>query len=92
MEIFYGYLIVLGVVSLINFCLYAADKSKAKRGEWRIPERVLLGFSFFFGAIGGYLGMLLCRHKTKHWYFHAINIIGLIWQIVAAVYLFVAFV
>lgn len=92
MEIFYGYLIVLGIVSLINFCLYAADKSKARRGEWRIPEKVLLGFSFFGGGIGGYIGMFVCHHKTKHWYFHVVNILGLLWQVALALYLFVAFV
>ena len=92
MEFFYGYLIVLAIVGLINFCLYAADKSKAKRGEWRIPEKVLLGFSFFGGGIGGYLAMFVCHHKTKHWYFHAVNILGLLWQLALAVYLFVALV
>ena len=71
-------LIALGVISFITFILYGADKSKAKRGAWRIPEKVLLGFSFFGGALGGGLGMLLFRHKTKHWYFTFVNVLGLI--------------
>lgn len=76
------------VMSLITLILYAADKSKAKRKAWRIPERVLLGFSFFGGAVGGLCGMNLCRHKTKHWYFWAVNIIGLIWQLALVVVAF----
>ena len=38
------------------------------------PEcEVLMGTSTaeLGGALGGVLGMVLCRHKTKHWYFKA---------------------
>ena len=75
------------VISLITFFLYGIDKFKAKRGLWRIPEKALLGFSFLGGALGGTLGMLLFRHKTRreHWYFRAVNAVGLIWQIGAIV-------
>ena len=45
------------------------DKSKAKRGKRRISEAALLTASFLMGGVGGLLGMLICRHKTKHWYF-----------------------
>ena len=58
----------------------------------RTPEALLLGLSLIGGGLGGFIGMLLFRHKTKHWYFHAVNIIGLIWQIALAAYLYVAFV
>ena len=44
------YGIALAAVSVIAFILYGADKSRARRGAWRIPEKVLLGFSFFGGA------------------------------------------
>ena len=71
-------------ISFITFILYGADKSKARRGAWRIPEKVLLGFSFFGGAVGGLFGMNLFRHKTKHWYFWAVNVLGLVVQIALA--------
>ena len=74
-------IIIFAAISLITFCLYGADKSKAKRGAWRIPEKTLLLFSFLGGAVGGSLAMSLFRHKTKHWYFVAVNAIGLIWQV-----------
>ena len=78
MLLIYG--ILLAVISAVAFILYGADKGRAKRGAWRIPEKVLLGFSFFGGAPGGVLGMLAFRHKTRHWYFWAINLLGIAWQ------------
>lgn len=74
------YGILLAVISAVAFILYGADKGRAKRGAWRIPEKVLLGFSFFGGAPGGILGMLAFRHKTRHWYFWVINLLGIAWQ------------
>ncbi len=81
----YIYLVAVAAVSLAAFVFYGADKSKAKRGAWRIPEKVLLGLSFFGGAVGGTAGMLVFRHKTRHWYFWAVNVLGLAWQAAAAV-------
>lgn len=81
------YPVALAAISLIAFILYGADKSKAKRGAWRIPEKVLLGFSLLGGAVGGLLGMLLFRHKTKHWYFWCVSFIGLAWQIGLLIFL-----
>jgi uncharacterized membrane protein YsdA (DUF1294 family) len=83
------YLLFLLVMSVIAAILYAADKKKAKRGQWRIKEATLLGFGFFGGAIGALIAMQLHRHKTKHWYFWAVNILGLIWQLAAAVLMIV---
>ncbi len=81
------YLIFLAVMSLIAVYAYTVDKVKAKKKAWRIPEKVLLSLSFFGGAAGGYLAMYTIRHKTKKWYFHVINWLGLIWQIILLVYL-----
>ena len=83
------YLALLALVSLVAFCAYAIDKFKAKRGLWRIPEAFLLGIGFCCGAVGALAGMQLLRHKTKHWYFWVVNIIGLLWQGALAVYLFI---
>ena len=71
------YLIYLMVMSLAALALYGGDKARAKQGRWRIPERALLGVGFFGGSVGALLGMKLFRHKTKHWYFGAVNIAGL---------------
>ncbi len=76
------------VISLIAFFSYAADKRKAKKKRFRTRETFLLGLGFFGGAVGALLGMNLFRHKTKHWYFWAVNLLGLAWQVVLIVLLF----
>jgi uncharacterized membrane protein YsdA (DUF1294 family) len=68
-------------MSILAFILYAVDKQKAKNGAWRIPEKVLLGFSFFGGALGGLLAMTIARHKTRKWYFWFVNWLGLFLQL-----------
>ena len=62
-------LIYLIVVNLIAFCMYAADKSKARNNKWRIPEKALFLIAIIGGSIGALAGMYIFRHKTKHWYF-----------------------
>lgn len=81
------YCVFIGVMSIITYCLYASDKKKARRGEWRVPEKTLLLFSFFGGAVGGLLAMYMVRHKTKHWYFPVINLLGIVWQVILMAYL-----
>ena len=85
------YLLFIALMSFVTFCLYAADKRKAKKGRWRTKESVLLGLGFFGGAPGALLGMKVFHHKTKHWYFWAINVAGLSWQVGALLYLFLNF-
>ena len=60
---------VLALLNLVSFCLMAYDKRCAKAGKWRVPEKTLIIATACFGGLGGMLGMVLCRHKTKHWYF-----------------------
>jgi len=57
------------VMSLISFFLMRYDKQCAIKGKWRVPEKVLFLVAALFGATGGTAGMLIFRHKTKHWYF-----------------------
>ena len=74
-----AYACYLVLLSLITFIAYGADKKKAKDHKYRTKEKTLLGLSFFGGAFGGYPAMLIFRHKTKgeHWYFTAINLLGI---------------
>ena len=81
--------IVLVVVGFITFIVYAVDKGKAKRDAWRISEKTLLTLSFFGGAAGGYFAMHMVRHKTRKWYFHFVNLLGLAWQLTLLAYLLV---
>ena len=56
-------------MNIIGIAVMGADKSKAKKGVWRIPEKTLFFVSMIGGSIGTWAGMYLFRHKTKHWYF-----------------------
>lgn len=84
-----AYASYLVLLSLITFIAYGADKKKAEKGKYRTKEKTLLLLSFLGGAFGGYHAMLIFRHKTKgeHWYFTAVNILGLIIHITLLVLL-----
>lgn len=60
------YLIYLLIINAAGFFLMLADKLKAKKNLWRIPERVLMGTAILGGSLGVFLGMRICRHKTQH--------------------------
>ena len=74
-----AYAVYLVLLSIIAFLAYHSDKKKAKEGEYRIKESVLLSLSLLGGAFGGYPAMLIFRHKTKgeHWYFTFVNLLGI---------------
>ncbi len=48
--------------SAICFVVYAADKSAARAGRWRVSERALLGL----GLIGGWPGALVAQQVVRH--------------------------
>ncbi len=52
--------------SAIAFAVCGWDKRCARKGRWRVPERVLWGLSAVGGAAGMLLGMGTFRHKTRH--------------------------
>ena len=56
----------LVLVNAWSFLLMLADKLKAKKGAWRIPEATLIGAALLGGSIGAITGMYLFRHKTRH--------------------------
>ena len=81
-------LIVAGILVLLNlvsFGLMAYDKHCAKTGKWRVSEKTLFLATACFGGLGGVLGMTLCRHKTKHWYFRIFFPVFLVIQVVLLV-------
>lgn len=59
----------LAAVNLVTFTVYGVDKAKARRGAWRVPEKTLFLLPLLGGSVGALMGMLVFRHKTKHWYF-----------------------
>ncbi len=83
------YIIFIVLMSFFAFVLYGIDKSKAKKKEYRISEKALLSIGFFGGSIGALIAMQVFRHKTKHYYFYIINVLGLIAQILLLIFLFI---
>lgn len=63
MKLFVIYLLLVNALGLI---LMLADKHKARKNLWRIPEATLMTVAAIGGSIGCLLGMNAFRHKTKH--------------------------
>ena len=61
-EVIFGYLLI---INILTFLLYGADKYKARRGEWRIKEAVLLGLAAIGGSPAAWIAMYMFHHKTK---------------------------
>ena len=67
------------VTSLSCFVAYAIDKSAARKGGWRTPERTLLLLGLVGGWPGGLLAQQWLRHKSAKRSFQA-----MFWATVAA--------
>ena len=80
-------LLYLLIVNAVAFLLMLADKQKAKKKLWRIPESTLLLSAAIGGSIGSLAGMYTFRHKTKHLKFTLGVPVILLLQIAAVIYL-----
>jgi uncharacterized membrane protein YsdA (DUF1294 family)/cold shock CspA family protein len=58
-------LILYSVMSLITFALYADDKSRAKQGQRRVPEKTLHLCEFAGGWVAGFVAQQTLRHKSS---------------------------
>ena len=56
--------IYLLVTNVVAFALFGVDKSRARRGARRIPERTLILWAALSGTVGAWLGMRVFHHKT----------------------------
>ena len=63
MRLLFLYLLIMNATGFISML---ADKHKAKKKLWRIPEATLLAIAALGGSIGSLVGMYAFRHKTKH--------------------------
>ncbi|WP_440972599.1 DUF1294 domain-containing protein [Pseudomonas koreensis] len=67
-----------GVVSVLTFFMYWADKRKARVDAWRTPENILHALELAGGWPGALLAQQVFRHKTRKVSFQI-----LFWAIVA---------
>lgn len=58
-------LLYLLIINALGLLIMLADKEKAKKHLWRIPESTLLTVAALGGSIGCYAGMRLFHHKTR---------------------------
>lgn len=86
MKYFFIYLILINALGLL---IMLADKRKAIKKAWRIPEATLMTVAAIGGSIGILAGMQLFRHKTKHPKFTIGVPLILALQLLAAVWYFV---
>lgn len=82
-------LLYLLIINAAGFLFMLADKWKAKKNRWRIPEATLMTVAALGGSIGSLLGMYTVRHKTKHLKFTLGIPLILAVQIVAAIWILV---
>lgn len=61
--------IYLLFMNLFGFVLMGSDKKRARKHQWRIPEKTLFLTSLLGGSAGTLAGMYFFHHKTRHWYF-----------------------
>ena len=54
------------LISLVTAIITVADKVKAGKGAFRIPEKTLFLLAVFGGSLAEYLTMKSIRHKTLH--------------------------
>lgn len=58
-----AYILIISIVSVIATI---KDKSCAKKGKWRVPEKTLFILSALGGSAAMYITMKTIRHKTQH--------------------------
>lgn len=79
--------VYLLVVNIAAFAVYGWDKMCAKRGMWRVPEKILLLLALLGGSVGAMAGMAIFRHKTLHLKFRYGVPMILILQLIGLIYL-----
>lgn len=81
----------LVAINLLGIIVTVADKKKAIKGKYRIPELDLWLIALLGGSLGTYIAMKIVRHKTNHKNFMIgipiIIIIQLVTSILAYIFL-----
>ena len=59
-------LVYLLIINALAIALMLADKQKARKKHWRIPEAALLTVAVLGGSLGALMGMRIGHHKSLH--------------------------
>ena len=78
-------------INLLAFVLYGVDKRRSRRGEYRIPESVLLWMARLGGGVGSWIGIRKFHHKTKHKRFVILVLLWTILWLAGIIYLIIKF-
>ena len=81
-------LLYLFLVNAAGLLFMLADKHRARKKQWRIPEATLMGIAAMGGSIGALLGMYAFRHKTRHPKFYIGIPVLLVMQLCLAILLY----
>lgn len=57
--------VCLLIINAAAFLLMLADKHRARKKLWRVPENIFLLFALLGGSLGILAGMYAFRHKTR---------------------------
>ena len=67
-------------VNLLTYTAFGLDKSRARRGGWRVPERTLLMLAFLGGWPAAKVAQRQFRHKTrKRPFARKLNQVPILW-------------
>ena len=80
--------VYLILINSLTFIAFGFDKFKAIAHLWRIPEKILILLALLGGLVGGWIAMLLFRHKIKdHSFLPFMMLITVSWLIGIIVFL-----
>lgn len=65
-ELLIFFISYLAFISVVTAAITVADKIKAGKGAFRVPEKTLFILAFLGGSAAEYITMKIIRHKTLH--------------------------
>jgi len=67
--VLWGLVVYLIIANIYGFFIMIFDKQKSKHSNNRVSERHLFIASALGGSLGTLMGMIVGKHKTKHFHF-----------------------
>jgi len=75
-----GWIALLG---LVGFIVMGVDKSRARHGEWRVPERTFYALALIGGVFGILIASSVFHHKTtKSPFIEVVLLLSVAWIVI----------